>query len=94
MLCIYTHLLDDWQDPRLVIVVTVRANTEIDLSRMLVCLVRGGELENATGKKIGECRNKWARIGQTCLVAPKAQIAMTLLMPLGLSSLKYARGVD
>lgn len=50
MLCIYTHLLDDWQDPRLVIVVTVRANTEIDLSRMLVCLVRGGELENATGK--------------------------------------------
>lgn len=45
-------------------------------------------------EKTGEYRNKWARIGQTCLAALKAQIAMTLLMPLGLSSLKYARGVD
>jgi hypothetical protein len=41
------HLFDNGQHPRLVVVVTVGPDAEVDLLRKGICLVGRGELENA-----------------------------------------------
>jgi hypothetical protein len=44
--CIHTHLFNDREYPRLVVVVTIGADAEIDLLWEGICLVGCGKLEN------------------------------------------------
>lgn len=46
----HNHLLDDGQDPRLVVIVPVRSHTEVNLLWEGVGLVRGRELEDAVDR--------------------------------------------
>lgn len=43
----YTHLFNDREYPRLVVVVTIGADAEVDLLWEGICLVGCGKLENA-----------------------------------------------
>ena len=49
-----THLFNDRENPWLAIVVAVGSDAEIDLLREGICLVGGGELENATARREGD----------------------------------------
>lgn len=42
------YLLDDRQDPGLVIVISIRADAEVDLLRKGICLVGCSQLEDAS----------------------------------------------